>query len=319
MEKIYLDHFLGTLDGDTISDFVDFVLTHSDYYFKVTDYVSNKNFWDWKNLGLLDMKNFKSGKKQRKGVTAVPTKMNLVGYFWINIVADLRKFGLSTNKIRDIKDVMNDLFNFSQYNEEELSNIKKEQLEYTNKIHFNKESDKTEALDLIEKDQFINIVEDESNNFTLLCIAIMALIFGKKDIIFSVNSDGEGLIYINNQVAEKHTTYFNKPHFNIPLRYYLKPLISDENMASFVSKHKILSPEEEKILDTLRKEDVSDVHIKMKSGKPIMITVDRHNIIDLNSRISDIFLKGGYEEITLKTEYGRIVFSKSSQKDKLSK
>lgn len=313
MKDYNIDHLIGSRNPEDIAEITEMIISLQDFDFRVIDYVSNKNFWEWKRLGLLDMRNIRDGEKQRRGVTGIPTKMNLLGYFWVRIVSDLKSLGVKSFIINVIKEMLH----YSVPIDEFLSPG-----EYENKIELfevltSKTSSDVEAL----KSRIRKEKEQEGEDKLWvhdLFMMIYFLIYTRHDIRLIIHFNGMASFYDAYQVSAD-TVHDKMPYpvITIPLKHYLKPLLMDEDRHKFLSRHNMLSSKEEKIFEVLRQEDVSELHVRMKGGEPYMMTVDKRNKIDTRARLSEVILKGGYEEITLKTEFGKMVFSQTSHKTKL--
>lgn len=313
MKDLGIDRLLGTQSDEHTTDIMQLMLTLEEYDFKVVNYVSNRKFWEWRKLGLLDLRNIKEGKQQRKGVTGESNMMNLVGYFWLCIVADLKELGVKSSVIRVTKEMLHQRFPSPNFGSEESDKEREKLLDIL-------ESGDKEALQKYNDEQLQKEALDAADIFYLydLFMHIFNLIDKKHDIRLVIDFDGVVDFYDAFEVsADAVAEQIPDPFITISLKQYLLPLLRDENQHQFLSKYNILSKKEEKIFEVLRQEDVTQLHVKLKDGVPYMLTVDKRNKIDIHAKLSEVLVKGVYEEISLKTEFGKVVFSQTSQKTKL--
>jgi hypothetical protein len=76
----------------------------------------------------------------------------------------------------------------------------------------------------------------------------------------------------------------------------------------------LLSPQEWQLIEETRAEGLKSLTVKFKEGKMLTLESTRRKKIRLEARLLEVLLKGGYENLTIVTEKGQIVYAEQTVK-----
>lgn len=262
--------------------------------------VTAKNLLSWKKSNVLIQLNVIENKW---------TKFNYYEYFWLMIVKELREFGIGLKIIEKIK---NDLiYPFEQYEK----NLKK----------YNIQNLKADFPD--KTDEYLNQISDVlifNKTIQTFGRTLLEGIFTRLNIKLIVFKDGnayfheDGTQYLFKKYDfdddEKRYNIKNlqhieilkyRSHITISFEQILKRYTLQEKNITYAEELEIISKEEKKVLEHLRKNDLKQITIKYKNKKINLIEVEEESrTVDIESRFYDHIRKDGYQEITYYTENG---------------
>lgn len=296
--------------------------------FRVGDtHVTSKNLLHWKNNNLL----FES-KKSEIGWS----KFNFVEYIWLQIIVELRSFGLSIEKISKIKDEL--IF--------PLHLLKIAEENYTTK----KFKSETGFEEMPEK-YLKNLVDDFTFEYTIQTFKkiLFNCINDRKNILIIVCKTGDAYFHEEGEtVLFKH--YFNDGNKVYSLTKKTEETVSEEgnleknhpkyNLSGLIPKNDtrfwscitisitdlirnylllnkfsidvnephILSDNEMKVLELLKINDLTKLTIRVKNKNIVLIEYTQsYKNIDVAARYIDHLMKYGYQEVNYETKRGQIV------------
>ena len=125
--------------------------------------------------------------------------------------------------------------------------------------------------------------------------------------------------YNNDTDLQKLKVFMGKSYLNVSLFDIIKDLIKFLGEDECSASHNILSKDEAEVLKHLRQDDVSRIEIifdKVK-GDIETIKVTKKSSVTNFSRIQDLILRNGYQDITIKTQNGIVAHCESTTKYKL--
>jgi hypothetical protein len=80
----------------------------------------------------------------------------------------------------------------------------------------------------------------------------------------------------------------------------------------------LLSDAEANVLQALREDDLSSVLIRYdKDNQMDLLEVKKLQKTEREARLMDLMLKDGYQDITVKTQHGKVVYCENTRKVKL--
>lgn len=79
----------------------------------------------------------------------------------------------------------------------------------------------------------------------------------------------------------------------------------------------MLSEKDIMILEQLKKNDIDSITVKFHNGTPNIMEVKKQKKVQIQARLSEVLLKGGFEDIVLKSKQGAIYYSQLTTKTKL--
>lgn len=262
--------------------------------------VSAKNLMMWKKANVLLMSD-----TEEKGWT----KFNFKEYAWLMIVKQLREMGLGLKLIERVKNSLvfpTDLHRkyLKEYDEKNLSKVHpKMTIEYLRELR--------NSMVFIQTSWSFGSVLSE-------CI------FTRRNIVLIIFCDGESYFheegedklfkryeYEDDEKRYDESTVIsidelrNRSHIVVSLEEILKNYVLQTVPKFSVDGNEILSEEEKKVLEHIRKNDVKQVTIKYKNRKMNLIEVEEEaKVVDLASRMYEHIRKNAYQEITYSTQNG---------------
>ncbi len=241
-------------------------------------------------------------------------RFDLVESVWIKLVMELRKFNVQYQFIKAVKshliiqpfndaDLLKKVFEQIRINESDdpiVAEVSKE----LNKEHVKNyiKSLQTNILELILRDTIVL-----RNNYIIIILPSGELI--------PIQSNYEN----ESEVIETINFYKTQTHISISINSLLSELMVKLSTTEFQSKLKIITEEEQRVLDVLRLENITKVEISYKQNSKKINTIEftTESPIEKQSRLSDIILTGGYQNISIKTQAGEIVHCSNKTKIKL--
>jgi len=270
--------------------------------------LSAKIAFDWSNAGIY-LRERKS--KYRR-------KYNGVEYVWLRLVKELREFGLPIQSILNFKDYMLSEMDLLEHY---TSLFESEEIEDENwNVFINdiKETFKT-------PDNFISAVEKGKKKINLsntkLSVLLFSTILSKSNVHLAIAKDGNCMVFDESPMEDLFTSsiLMDQPYISFPLNHIVANFMGREdlyelNLSEDESK---LSEEEIKIIDLVRDGSINSLTVKFVDGEVNLIETEE--IIDIKEtkgRLVDLIKKGSYQEISYKTERGKIVSVKRKTKHK---
>ncbi len=240
-------------------------------------------------------------------------KFNLTECIWLKIIQNLREFNLPLEAIRKIKNQLltssdvNLEFEQSQAIEKLISVLKKEGL------HELEEVFKSSEFQDIMRKQKLMVLEN----------LILDLIFTRSNFRLLFNLNGELMAHKDNYEEELrniplYMNFIKTTHISISLNKLIYELTNELIEDDDLQKLSILTEQEFKVIESIRKEDIKKVEIIFsKDQKPELIKITQVNIVESISKIKDFFIQGGYQDIKITTQDGRINYFENTIKIKV--
>lgn len=262
------------------------------------DFVTNRVLSYWIQKGILDPIN---GKGIRR-------KISFLELIWLKLVTDLRAFETGLDVIRKIKET---LFEEVDINDADDSTFVGQDYIFERLGNQGPLSAKSLKSRSILMSPIYKELKAEISTITILEIHILQVIGMRSPVSLILTKDGRILSLLECFLEEylqhnKFLEVFRESHMSISISTILKYFIAKADF-NFPYSQIFISPEEAKILETLKNKNADLVEIKYKDGKPDIIYITKNNYLDVNSRVSDLLLNNGYETLKIKTLKGQIV------------
>lgn len=240
-------------------------------------------------------------------------KFNLSECVWLKIIQKLREFNISIEVIKLIKD---DLFCTPDMS---LIMEKKQAFEkLTSALENQNLSDMAEVFDSDEiKDYMLK------EKITLLDHLIMDLIVTRGNYRLLFNLKGEIMVHKDNYEDElrSHPAYMEflkTAHVSVSLNSLFYEITNELIEDTDLKKLNILSEQETKILNAIRETEVKKIEICFNQNKkPELIKVTRVNKLDSASRLKELLINKGYQDIKITTQNGQVVHFENTIKTKI--
>jgi DNA-binding transcriptional MerR regulator len=260
----------------------------------------------WDKMGLLLNKNINGAKFM----------FSLTESFWLKIIQKLRAYNLPLELIKELKDVLIDVTTA-----EENSKIDDDLVDYF------KSKDESVTRSDIEKffksSEFLELFQKMKP--THLENILLDLIITRSNHRILINDNGESFFY-NSEIIIQNDEYnkllsefLNNTYLSISLFEIIKELIIDLGEDECSEHQNILSKDEAMVLKLLKQEDISKIEITFndKTRKAETIKVTKNNSVNNFSRVQDLILRNGYQDISIKTQKGKVVQCTNTTKYKL--
>lgn len=278
--------------------------------------VSSRAMNNWISEGLMPTK---------LRVENSPYRFSFAELIWFNIVKELRDFGYPIPKIREVKNLLLLTIDFSEYFRNQPPEEKGNVIKKLNELHIRDENSKKQLIEAIKKDLEEGGAETEPVYTNLLNLLINHIILYREEIILRIDPDGKVIPIAesekDNPLYEKLMSdmeFDRESYIHISLMKFFRKFVLNKNYFPFVRDSRILGENESHILSLLREGKAKAVTIRFKDQKPFMLEVTREKQIENETRLSEVFLKGGYQDISMKTENGSIVVTSITTKTRLN-
>jgi len=312
---------------DRIMNLIEIIEASHSKDIKMLDLINNDTYNNMNAVGLFDYNFIERGHSAAKGVLNKPSQMNLVFYFYLNIILDLKAFGLNKTRLHKIKSYLFEEFSVLEginVAEKHSSNGDSYTKSLTNALtesilskDFSNPTVKESLLNKIESSEFIQVLEGQS--VSKLFLNIFKLISISHDIYLLIDVNMDAMFVDEMELSNQDLMDLAKEsRIIIPLKQYLLNFIGNYSEHSFISRTKLLSENDILVLTQLKQKDIESVTVKFHNGEPNILEVKKQTKIEIQSRLSDVLIKGGFEDIILKTKQGSIYYSQLITKTKFN-
>lgn len=241
-------------------------------------------------------------------------KFDLVDAVWMKMIQKMRRFEISLNTIKKIKESLESLAKVDEDNQEVVEKTV---------IAMLGEDKKEAAIAFMKTDVFKKQIETLKVN--ILQIIIFDIIVLRNRFSILINAEGESIPFKHTMLEtliEKFDVgdFFNKTFLSISINEMLVELIGELNTDDSL-RLCLLTPAEVEVVNCIKEKGVKSIEIQLSKSKfkqPEKLILTREEVIDDRKRINEIFLNQGYEDITVKSENGKIVYCERKEKRKLN-
>jgi hypothetical protein len=282
---------------------------------KMLELINNDTYNNMNAVDLFNYDYIERGHSAAKGVLNKPSQMNLVFYFYLSIILDLKAFGLNKNRLHKIKSYLFDEISILEKLGDRES-LTKSLTEFVKSKDFKDLQVRDSLLIKIESGNYISELENKS--VSLLFLNIFKLISASHDIYLLISVKMEAMFVDEMELRNQDLIDLAKDsRIIIPLKQYLVKFIGSYFKHDFISRAKLLSEKDIMILEQLKKNDIDSITVKFHKGEPNIMEVKKQKKVQIQSRLSEVLLKGGFEDIILKSKQGAIYYSQLTTKTKL--
>ena len=114
MENI-IEPYFNEKNMDKLMQLVEIIESSHQLDIKMLDIINNDTYNHMNASGLFDYAFIERGHSAAKGVLNRPSQMNLVFYFYLSIIKDLKAFGLTKVKLLKVKSYLFEEFDVIDY------------------------------------------------------------------------------------------------------------------------------------------------------------------------------------------------------------
>ena len=251
-----------------------------------------------------------------KNINGAWFMFSLTESFWLKIIQKLRAYNLPLETIKELKEVLNDFTTAEQNSkiDDDLADFFKSKDETMTRSAIEKFFKSTEFLELFQK-----IKPTHLENI------LLELIITRTDHRILINETGEAHFFNsdkhipNDEYNRVLNEFLGKTYLSISLFEIIKELIKDLGEDECSEYQNILTKDEAMVLKLLKQEDISKIEINFndKTKKAETIKVTKNNSVNNFSRVQDLILRNGYQDISIKTQKGKVVQCTNTTKYKL--
>jgi len=112
-------------------------------------------------------------------------------------------------------------------------------------------------------------------------------------------------------------SFDSESYICISLMKFFRKFVQDPKHLDFVRNNDILNENEQYILSLIREGKAKAITIRFEAEKPRYIEITKERKLDTASRLSEVLLNKGYQDIIIKTQNGDISFTNITTKKKL--
>ena len=271
--------------------------------------ISYRTIVHWDEKGLLS--NEEPKKEPNKW-----REFSFVEMIWIDLVEEIRSLGYTLPQMTLLKKKLFDPYKMDEFlqrsqlntpsgiskEEQRLLKDKKQELQKVEKF-------KTKSADQVRFTRKINP----------LAPIILMFLTGREDCVFHIYSDGTFDCF-DPESQDTLKADWKRSHISVTFSTIMKKYLNrDKNLSNKFSLA-ALNKEELTVLYFLRKGDLKSLTVSFDKNKSIqLIETKEEKKVDVESRFLDHVLKNGYQNITFKTQAGKITSFERTTKHKLNK
>ena len=241
------------------------------------------------------------------------SKLSYYEYIWLRIVDELNKYGVRYALIKKVKESLID----KSY-AKEMMQASDENMDKVKEI----DEDAYQGLLLAKQDPSMsNLLEEYLKGIsTPLFQIIIYVVVSRLDAVLIVNRLGEFDVVTKMQDEKGNLNYESlyqvkdlrcSAHICIPLSHLIPKYLKVDSIDCCSTPEKPLTDDEHKLLKLIRGKqygDLKSVTIEYKKGKADILKVTELKKVSLESKLLDHIQKGGYQNISYKTQDGKIAF-----------
>lgn len=315
--NFYLDSILETQDVKTLIEglgrTIDLNFTRA---FVINDVgVTTRTMNNWMNLGLL---------LNKDRVENSTYRFSFVELIWLNIVRELREYGFSLEKIKKVKEVLLTPLDYMEYYSNLPVEDRKKIIKTLNKLPIKDEKIKKQYIESFEMGINELTSKKETFYFNILSAAIQNFLLIREDVKILVDIEGRAIPFFesdkDNPAYERifeQSGFDRESYITISMNKFYRKFVQNKNYFNFVKENQMLNENEIHILNLMREGKAKSITIRFKDEKPYMLEITRGKKIEAETRLSEVLVSGGYQDISLKTENGNIVVTNIVTKERL--
>lgn len=258
----------------------------------------------WHSKGLL-IGNYIEGKWR---------KFDLVEFVWLKMIVKLREFNIPIEKIKWIKEnLMQNVTVSELITHKDVADIL---------IKLASEENRDALKKLLKDKNIIDLLSSETMNlFETMIMDIItfsnsySILIGSTEIVPLKHSALESIADL-----KEFNSVLKGSFISISISEILRDYMIGENGVKEKNKLALLTEEEVKVLEVLKQDNIKSVTIKYGQNCKIeLMEVIKVEKVDKRSRLVDFIMTHGYQDITIKTQNGEIVYCENKKKIMIQK
>lgn len=264
--------------------------------------VTHRWITHWDDQGLLPEKN-KEGKWR---------KFNLVEYVWLKMIIKLRSFNVPLEIIKNVRETLLDPITFDKLLSDEVR-----------ELAIQTTLDQSPDVSREQVEEILNKSDFSQASIHILQMFILDALLVKNHFAIFIDLEGNWIPFKEGYVEEfsKNEDYmrvYYSSHISISITEILSEFITEHSENVIHKKLRLVTDEEMEVIRALREEKVVSVRVRINEKSEIeLIETTREEKADNAKRLSDLILNNGYQDITVKTQNGKVILCRNTRKLKL--
>ncbi|MCX6258657.1 MAG: MerR family transcriptional regulator [Bacteroidia bacterium] len=269
----------------------------------------------------------------QKGLVNVRPKINdhnhvfsFVELIWFNIVNELRAYGFSLEKIKFVHDSLMQEISWNAFVNSLTISEKEKFIEEIDFLPSEYDDQKNNLKEILRKDMNDPDLSSDENdiNINALYLIIYNFLVIRSNVWIYIDIKGTVIPCVEkimdkvklNKLMDEY--FFDRESYIcISLMKFFRKFVQNPKYLDFVRDNDILNENEQYILSLIREGKAKAITIKFEGQKPSHIEITRERKLDVESRLSEVMLTKGYQDIVIKTKNGDIAYSNITTKKKL--
>jgi DNA-binding transcriptional MerR regulator len=276
--------------------------------------VKRRNFYHWKEEGIIDW--FVEEKDDKRSWV----RLNVYDFIWVKIIQASRDFGVPIEAIKKLKDdLFLDYINL-------INNDKEAYLDYSrNELNASDEAleQAQSFLDYASKHKEEIVTHEERHLVTVFGMLVneclfmdlnALIVFTKQEDTYSHECIFHSPKYGN--ISNKEGLIFKEPMLIIPVNSLIREFLQEDDNLPNLIYWGILNPKEVKVLEAIRNEDFTSIHVKRRENDEFIIecTQDADIVNEKAKELRRILGLKKYDEITIKFRNDKHLFVKNTRR-----
>ena len=154
---------------------------------------------------------------------------------------------------------------------------------------------------------------------------VMFALVLKKPLSFFLDHEGNGTLFSPLMLEEKAINQqdfqeiMSASHVAISITEALADVLGNAPIEKVAGSYGFLTPEESKVVSELKSPDLVSATIRFDNkGEMDLLELTENKVIDSRTRLMELIMKNGYQDITIKTQDGNINVYRNTRKIKLA-
>lgn len=254
----------------------------------------------------------------KRGITLYPTddskrrKFSFEEFCWFLALEQMRNFGLSIAHIKRFR---------------EHCVIK---MDPTKVLSDNRLADQLtkmipglsiEEANMIASSEELKEIVTKRLNFTTFGLMIMDSVVRREGLNLMIFEDGDFLPvkprFLNGYLKyPQFLTLLQRPYFNLSIVEIVSTYLGAKLNGRYVYNFDVVTPKEKEILEVIRAGKCNSLEIIFKDGKVERLESTKEIKVYSQNQLAEIITSDGYQDISIKTQKGKIVSVKNTKKKK---
>ncbi|WP_121354760.1 helix-turn-helix domain-containing protein [Flavisolibacter nicotianae] len=235
---------------------------------------------------------------------------------WLGIVRELREYGMEKEKIAVLKEEL-----FAPFDNKEVLRQLKLTRKETEAQLAKMYGVATSVVKPILDEYFQKQADIQALGYSKLSIYLYNVLGTRLPFSLWVSKEGkhrlvfqnkDGILFMGDEGGPMETSYLMISLNGVMGFFAGLELVSD------TVRQAVLTQEEWQLIQETRKEGLKSITVHFKDGKPQTLESTRRKKIAMEARLTEVLLKGGYENLTIVTEKGQIVYAEKTTKKRFT-